>query len=68
MIANDDELQVTIERIRRFQEQVAQLRRMESNPMNYRLSVGGFLAEIDRMQLDVREYLSALPTESAARS
>lgn len=68
MIANDDELQVTIERIRRFQEQVAQLRRMESNPMNYRLSVGGFLAEIDRMQLEVREYLSALPTESAARS
>jgi len=68
MIANDDELRVTIERIRRFQEQVAQLRRMESNPMNYRLSVGGFLAEIDRMQLDVREYLSALPTESAARS
>ena len=33
--------------------------------MNYRAAVSGFLAEIDRMQLDVREYFSFLPTESA---
>ena len=63
MIANDDELQTTLDRIRRFQTQVAHLRKVETNPENYRLSASGFLAEIDRMQLEVREYLSVHPTE-----
>jgi hypothetical protein len=63
MIANDQELQTTFGRITWFQQQVAQLRKTEKNPVNYRASVSGFLAEIDRMQLDVREYLSFLPTE-----
>lgn len=66
MIANDQELEVTLERIRRLQAQVAHLRKMETNPANYRLSVPGFLAEIDRMQLEVREYLSLYPSERAA--
>ena len=38
---------------------------LETNPVNYRLSAYGFLAEIDRMQLEVREYLS-LPAVEAA--
>jgi hypothetical protein len=63
MIANDQELQTTLERIAWFQQQVAQLRRTETNPVNYRAAASGFLAEIDRMQLEVREYLSFLPTE-----
>ena len=63
MIANDQEFKVTLERISRFQDQVAHLRGVETNPSNYRASVSGFLAEIDRMQLEVREYLSLLPTE-----
>ena len=57
MIANDQELNVTLNRIAKFQHQVAHLRNVETNPENYRASVSGFLAEIDRMQLDVREYL-----------
>jgi hypothetical protein len=65
MIANDRELQTTLERIAWFQQQVAHLRRTETNPANYRAAVSGFLAEIDRMQLDVREYFSFLPTEKA---
>ena len=65
MIANDQELKVTLERIARFQAQVAHLRRMESDPANYRAAVSGFLAEIDRMQLEVREYLSLHPSECA---
>ncbi len=65
MIANDQELQTTLERIAWFQNQVAHLRKTESNPVNYRASVSGFLAEIDRMQLEVREYFSFLPTEKA---
>jgi hypothetical protein len=63
MITNDQELQTTQERIQRFQAQVAHLRRVESNPVNYRLASSGFLAEIDRMQLEVREYLSMHPAE-----
>ena len=39
------------------------LRRTETNPTNYRAAVSGYLAEIDRMRLEVREYFSFLPTE-----
>jgi hypothetical protein len=63
MIANDQELQTTLERIARFHQQVAHLRRTETNPANYRAAVSGFLAEIDRMQLEVREYYNVLPAE-----
>jgi hypothetical protein len=41
MIANDTELKVTLERIARFQEQVAHLRRVETNPENYHGAVFG---------------------------
>jgi hypothetical protein len=63
MIANDQELKVTLERISQFQTQVAHLRNTETNPTNYRAAVSGFLSEIDRMQLEVREYLSLHPRE-----
>ena len=66
MIANDQELKVTLDRIAIFQAQVAHLRNAESNPVNYRAAVSGFLAEIDRMQLEVREYLSFHPRELAS--
>lgn len=63
MIANDQELKVTLDRIAQFQAQVAHLRNTETNPANYRAAVSGFLTEIDRMQLEVREYLSLHPRE-----
>jgi hypothetical protein len=63
MIANDTELQAALKRIAWFHEQVAHLCRTERNPANYRAAPSGFLAEIDRMQLDVREYLSFHPSE-----
>ena len=66
MIANDQELKVTLERIAQFQAQVAHLRNAETNPANYRGAVSGFLAEMDRMQLEVREYLSVHPRELTA--
>src|SRR3970040_2486986 len=68
MIANDNELKVTLERIARFQEQVAHLRRVETNPENYHDAGSGCLAEIDRMQLEVREYLRIHPAEVASTS
>ena len=63
MISNDQELQVTLERIAYFQRQVRHLRRVETNPANYRLSVKGYLAELDRMNLEVRDYLWLHPGE-----
>jgi hypothetical protein len=63
MIVDDQELNVTLDRIAQFQRQVSHLRNVETNPENYHGSVSGFIAEIDRMQLAVREYLSVHPAE-----
>jgi hypothetical protein len=57
---------VTLDRVARLQAQLLHLRKVEPNPANYRASASGFLTEIDRMQLEVREYLSAHPAEMAA--
>jgi hypothetical protein len=65
MIHSDRELHVMLERIATFQQQLEHLRRAETNPTNYRLSAGGFLAELDRMNLEVREYLASHPGEDA---
>ena len=67
MIADDQELQTTLKRIAWFQQQVQNLRKSATSEANYRASVSGFLAEIDRMQLKVREYLRTLqPNEVGA--
>ncbi len=63
MIKNNQELQAALERIKYFQEQVTKLRQVEDNPQNYRLSAGGYLAELDRMNLEVRDYLWLHPQE-----
>jgi hypothetical protein len=68
MIRNDQELEATQERIRYFQQQVEKLRQVETTPQNYRLSAGGYLAEIDRMNLKVREYLWLHPSETKDQS
>ena len=62
MIQNNQELEATLTRIRHFQKQIEKLREVETNPQNYRLSVSGFLAEINRMNLEVREHLSRHPS------
>ena len=63
MINNDRELETTQERLRQLERQVAQIRKTETNSENYRMSAGGFLAEIDRMNLEIRDYLWSLPAE-----
>jgi hypothetical protein len=63
MIADDAELKATLDRIAWFQQQVITLRATEKNPVNYHAASGGFLTEIDRMQREVREYLSFHPAE-----
>jgi hypothetical protein len=61
MIETDQELETTQERVREFERQVAQIRKTEIDPENFRMSVSGFLAEIDRMNLDIRDYLWSHP-------
>jgi hypothetical protein len=68
MIANDQELKATLGRIATFQTQAANLRNVETNPANYRAAVSGYIAEIDRMQLEVREYLSIHPREITSQA
>lgn len=63
MISSDEELKATLRRIDRSQKQVAQLRRVETNPTNYRLSASSYLSEIDGMNLEVRAYLTLHPSE-----
>ncbi len=63
MIGNEQELQVTLERIAQFQAQLARLRKTESSPVNYHAAASAFLAEIDRMQLEVRDFLGTHPAE-----
>ena len=63
MIQNNQELKATLARIKRFQKQLEKLRAVKTNPQNYQCSAGSFLAEIDRMNFEVREYLSIHPSE-----
>jgi hypothetical protein len=67
MIGSDEHLAETLKRIARFQAQLAHMRKTEPSPTNYRASAAGFLAEVDRMQLEVREYLSLHPSEVPPR-
>jgi hypothetical protein len=64
MIHNEQEYKTTLERISHFQKQVEHLRKVETTPENYRLSSEGFLAELDRMNLEVREYLWSHPSQT----
>ena len=63
MIHSEKEYKTTLERISQFQKQVEQIREVEKNQENYHLSVSGFLTELDRMNLEVREYLWSHPSQ-----
>ena len=57
MINNNQELETSQKRVRQIERMVAQIRQTETNSENYRLSAAGFLLEIDRMNLEIRDYL-----------
>lgn len=63
MIKNEIELKAAQERINRFWEMIEAIRKTEKNPSNYEASAGGFLAEIEKMNTEVHEYLSIHPSE-----
>ena len=69
MIQNDLELKCTQERITYFEGLVAQFR-VTTEPAEFELMAGGFLAEIEKMHDEVMEYLKSpanqpVPAEAA---
>ena len=64
MISNDNELQGTLERIAFFCRLVANMRKVES-PDSFRLYSNSYLAEIEKMNAEVVEYLSRHASEPA---
>jgi hypothetical protein len=63
MNQTEQEYRTTLERVASFQRQIEHLRKTETNPQNYRLSASGYLSELDRMLLEVREFLWSHPAE-----
>ena len=61
MIQNDEEFRVTQSRIASLQNILLSLRTTEK-PSNYALMSKGYLMEIDKMQAEIVEYLSRIPT------
>lgn len=65
MIANDTELEVTQQRIAYFQRLLAQMRKT-ARPTEFHAMASGYIAEIEKMQKEVMEYLSRHISETAA--
>jgi hypothetical protein len=60
MIQNDIELRATQERILLFERLLAEARRTYSRA-NYAAMAEGYLLEIEKMQAEIRAYLSCQP-------
>ncbi len=65
MIQNDQEMEVTHERIAYFQRLLAQLR-VTAKPGEFKAVSSGYRAEIQRMQQEILDYLTRHATESVA--
>jgi len=63
MITNDQELQVTQDRIAHLQRWLVQIRQT-ARPEEFEAVAGGYRLEIERMQAEILEYLlRPLPAE-----
>ena len=63
MIANDNELQGTRERIAYFQDLLKQMRQT-ANPALFPHMASGYRAEIEKMQREVMDYLTRHASDS----
>ncbi len=66
MIQNDQEMEVTHERIAYFQRLLAQLR-VTAKPTEFRAVASGYRTEIQRMQKDILDYLTSHASELVSR-
>jgi hypothetical protein len=64
MITNNEELAVTQQRVRQFQELLLQLRQHETAE-NYVVMASAYLLEMDKMNEEIRRYLAYPPTAYA---
>lgn len=67
MIANDKQLAVTRERIALFEQMLEELRKTTERPEDWPALSSGYLAEIERMQREILNYL-ARPVPGARRT
>ena len=67
MIQNDQELDVTRERIAYFERLLRELR-VTAKPQEFPAVASGYRAEIERMQRDVLNYLTRHASEPVATS
>jgi hypothetical protein len=65
MIRNDQEMEVTHERIAYFQRLLAQLR-VAAKPKEFYAVASGYRAEIQRMQKEILDYLTWHASDAAA--
>jgi tRNA threonylcarbamoyladenosine modification (KEOPS) complex Pcc1 subunit len=63
MIQNDAELEQMRERIDFFMKTIAQIRVKASSPSEYRAFANSYLAEVEKMNLEILEYLKRHPSE-----
>lgn len=61
MIANEHELQLTHQRITRLQDLLARLRQT-ARPEEFDAVTSGYRLEIERMQVEIMEYLLSPPS------
>jgi hypothetical protein len=66
MIQNDHELQVTRQRIGRFQDWLAQMRQ-NAEPRDFDAMASSYRLEIERMQAEVMDYLLRPPGQPGER-
>ncbi|MGH7597447.1 MAG: hypothetical protein ACREOI_13925 [bacterium] len=66
MIHNDQEMEITQERIAYFQRLLAQLR-VTARPDEFAAVTSGYRAEIQRMQKEILDYLTQHVSESLSR-
>ena len=65
MIQNDQEFKTTQERVAYFQKILLQIRQT-ANPQEFYLVASGYLAEIEKMEKDMHDYLAKHATELIA--
>lgn len=65
MIHDLDELKTAVQGIARYHVQLAHLRRTQSDPETYRALAGAVLLEMQRLQVGVREWLTAHPPQAS---
>ncbi len=66
MITNELELQGTQARIAFFYRIIANIRAQAASPEEYRLYSNSYLAELEKMNTEILEYLKLHPSEHGA--